>query len=159
MDQHSFQFRLGFAWIGLALALGLHVVDEATTGFLAVYNPTVIEARSRWSWFPMPTFAFNDWLFGLTAFVILLLTLSPLAFRNARGIRPIAYFLSAVMLLNAVGHTLATIAGRTFASIRFQRPAPGFYSSPVLVVASVYLLVQLRRTRDARRGIAAVGSS
>jgi hypothetical protein len=159
MDQHSFQFRLGFAWIGLALALGLHVVDEATTGFLAVYNTTVIEARSRWSWFPMPTFAFNDWLFGLTAFVILLLTLSPLAFRNARGIRPVAYFLSAVMLLNAVGHTLATIAGRTFASIRFQRPAPGFYSSPVLVVASVYLLVQLRRTRDARRGIAAVGSS
>lgn len=158
MDQHTPQAKLGCAWIGLALAIGLHVADEALTGFLAIYNPTVVAARSRWSWFPMPTFAFNDWLFGLTAFVILLLILSPLAFRNASGIRPIAYFLSAIMLLNAAGHTLATIAGRTFASIQFHRPAPGFYSSPVLVVASVWLLVQLRRTSKAM-GMAAVGSS
>lgn len=29
------------AWVGLALALGLHVTDEALTGFLPVYNQAV----------------------------------------------------------------------------------------------------------------------
>ena len=146
MDLQSPHVKLGLAWVGIAIAIGLHVSDEALTGFLSVYNPTVIEARHRWSWFPMPTFTFKPWLVGLIAAVIVLLLLSPLAFRGVRWIRPIAYVVSAVMLLNAMGHTLATILGRTFESVQFSRPAPGFYSSPVLLVASIYLLIQLRRT-------------
>ncbi len=53
------------------------------------------------------------------------------------------------MLLNAAGHTVATIFGRTVSSVTFPRPAPGFWSSPFLVAAAVYLLVQLRKTRAA----------
>jgi hypothetical protein len=146
MNLQSPHVKLGLAWVGLAIAIGLHVTDEALTGFLSVYNPTVIEARHRWSWYPMPTFTFDAWLNGLIVGVILLLFLSPLVFMGVRWFRPVVYVVSVVMLLNAMGHTLATILGRTFADIRFARPAPGFYSSPVLLVASIYLLIQLRRT-------------
>jgi hypothetical protein len=51
------------------------------------------------------------------------------------------------MVLNAVGHTLGTVFGRTIASVEFSRPMPGFYSSPFLLAASIYVLVQLRRSR------------
>ena len=37
---------LARAWILLCLALALHVFDEATTGFLGVYNPTVLAIRA-----------------------------------------------------------------------------------------------------------------
>jgi hypothetical protein len=38
----------GCAWFALTVAFALHILDEATTGFLAVYNPTVIAMRARW---------------------------------------------------------------------------------------------------------------
>ena len=145
-DIRSQQAKLGWAWIALALATALHVLDESLTGFLPVYNLTVIAGRQRWGWYPMPTFTFGVWLGGLIGLVIVLFLLSPFAFRNARWLRPIAYFLSVVMILNAAGHTFATILGRTFASVRLSRPAPGFYSSPLLAIGAVYLLLQLRRT-------------
>jgi hypothetical protein len=140
--------QLGMAWIGLCLATALHVCDEALTHFLAVYNPTVIEMRHRWGWFPMPAFQFRQWLGGLAAGIILALLLSPLFFRGVRWIRPLAWFLSAVMLGNAAAHTIATILGHTVASVSFSRPAPGFYSSPILVIAAIYLMVQLRTTAN-----------
>jgi hypothetical protein len=138
--------KLGFAWIGLCLAIAIHVTDEALTGFLSIYNPTVIAMRQRWTWFPMPTFGYRHWLFGLMAAVVLGLLLSPLAFRGSRIIRPVVWLVSAIMIVNAGGHTLATIFGRTVTSVRFPRPAPGFYSSPLLVLASIYVILQLRRT-------------
>jgi hypothetical protein len=49
----------GRAWFLLTAALALHVLDEATTGFLHLYNPTVTAMRARWGWFPMPTFEFS----------------------------------------------------------------------------------------------------
>ena len=139
-------FLLGMAWIAMCLAFAVHTVDEATTNFLAVYNPTVIEARRRISWFPMPPLEFKSWLAGLLAAVLILLLLSPFVFRGSRAIRPLAYLFALVMFFNAIGHTMFTILGRTFSSIRFARPAPGFYSSPLLLAASIYLLVELRKT-------------
>lgn len=146
MQNEQGYYRLGIAWVALCLAFAAHVVDEASTHFLSVYNPTVLEAKRRFSWFPMPTFEFKGWLVGLTVAVLLFLVLSPFAFRGSRTIRPLAYFFATIMLLNGVGHTVATVLGRTFESIRFSRPAPGFYSSPLLLIASVYLLMQLRST-------------
>ncbi len=142
--------KLGLAWICLCLATAIHVMDEALTGFLAIYNPTVIAMRARWGWFPMPTFAYREWLLGLMGGIVVALLLSPLAYRGSRSIRPIAWSLSVIMILNAGGHTLATIFGRTVESVRFSRPAPGFYSSPLLVGAAIYLIVQLRRTARLR---------
>jgi uncharacterized membrane protein YwaF len=108
--------------------------------------------RERFSWFPMPTFEFRGWLIGLIVANVALLALTPLAFRNARALRPLAYFFAVVMLLNGLGHTLFTILGRTVSSVTFARPAPGFYSSPFLLVASVYLLVRLRRSARIEQG-------
>ncbi len=142
--------RLGFAWLILTVALAFHILDEALTGFLAVYNPTVLAMRAKYSWFPMPTFDFNTWLTGLVGAVLIMLALSPLFFRNVGWLRPLAYFGAVVNFLNALGHTLGTIMGRTVASVHFARPAPGFWSSPLLFAASLYLLFALARSRPNR---------
>ena len=158
MSEPSNNRKLGLAWIGLCVATAVHVSDEALTGFLSVYNPTVTTMRERWGWFPMPTFGFRAWLLGLMGGIIIALMLSGFVFRGARWIRPLAWFLSAVMILNAGGHTLATIFGRTVDSVHFPRPAPGFYSSPLLVIAGIYLIVQLRRTRNKESGQDEIGA-
>ena len=140
MDQRSF----GLGWFLLCLALAAHVTDEALTGFLNVYNPTVLAMRARYSWFPMPVFGFREWLTGLICLVIVLLLLTPFAMRGLRWMRPLAYFLSLIMILNGMGHTLCTVFGRTVSTVHFARPMPGFWSSPLLFVASGFLLYQLR---------------
>ncbi len=143
--QHA-ERKLGVAWIGLCAAFALHVADEALTGFLSVYNPTVLALRARYAWFPMPVFEFTDWLSGLVIAVTVLLALSPFAFSGAVWLRPVAYVFAVIMLVNAIGHTLGTIFAQTLPSITFPRPMPGFYSSPFLLAASVNMLVQLRRS-------------
>jgi hypothetical protein len=142
--------NFGLAWILLCLAFCSHVADEALTGFLNVYNPTVIAMRARLAWFPMPTFKYQQWLVGLIVANLILLALTPFAYRNARGLRPLAYFFAGVMLLNGMGHTFFTVLGRTVASVQFPRPAPGFYSSPFLLITSIYLFARLRASRTAK---------
>jgi hypothetical protein len=124
----------------------LHILDEAATGFLAVYNPTVTILRSRWNWFPMPTFEFREWLVVLILACGLLFCLTPVAARGMPGLRPVAWFFAVVMFLNGLGHTLFTILGHTVVSVTFPRPAPGFYSSPLLLATSLWLMFRLRRT-------------
>jgi hypothetical protein len=136
----------GSAWLALCVAFALHILDEATTGFLAVYNPTVIILRSRWSWFFMPTLEFREWLVGHIMVCALLFCLTPIAARGMRGLRPLAWAYAVIMFLNGMGHTFGTFLGHTVASVTFPRPAPGFYSSPLLLAASVWLMVRLRRT-------------
>lgn len=135
--------QLFWAWISLCLALALHVIDEASTGFLSVYNPTVMALRKSRPWLPFPVYTFRGWLTGLVAVNVLLLCLSVFVLHGARWMRPIAYVFAAIMLANGLGHILGTILGRTVASIRFPRPMPGFYSSPFLLLASLYLLYEL----------------
>lgn len=139
--------NFGLAWVLLCLAFCAHVADEALTGFLDVYNPTVTAVRATLSWFPMPTFEYREWLIGLIVANLVLLALTPLAYRNARGLRPLAYFYAGVMLLNGMGHTIFTVLGRTVPSVHFSRPAPGFYSSPFLLITSIYLFLRLRASR------------
>jgi len=148
MEQKRSQAACGFglAWFALTVAFALHVLDEASTGFLAVYNPTVIAMRARWGWFPMPTFGFREWLVGLILGVLLCFALTYPAARGARWLRPLAWLYALIQFSNAMGHTIATILGHTVASITFPRPAPGFYSSPFLFVGSVWLMVRLWRT-------------
>jgi hypothetical protein len=141
--------NFGLAWVLLCLAFCVHVADEALTGFLSVYNPTVIAMRARLGWFPMPTFEYREWLVGLILVNLILLALTPFAYRNARGLRPLAYFFAGIMLINGMGHTIFTVLGQTVPPVRFPRPAPGFYSSPFLLITSSYLFLRLRATRKA----------
>jgi hypothetical protein len=136
----------GSPWFALCVAFALHILDEATTGFLAVYNPTVTILRARWEWFPMPTYDFRGWLTSLMLACTLLLCLTPVAARGMQGLRPLAWIFAMVMFLNGVGHTLLLILGRTVAPVTFPRPAPGFCSSPFLFAASLWLMTRLRRT-------------
>lgn len=68
-DYHS---PYGWAWVALCLALAIHVIDEALTDFLSVYNPMIKALRQRWRFLPLPTFSFGVWLSGLILAVILL---------------------------------------------------------------------------------------
>jgi hypothetical protein len=136
--------RAGVAWLAFCAALALHISDEALTGFLSVYNPTILAFRPNSWWFP-PTFEFRTWLTGLILGVMILSALAPFFFRGAHGVRPIGYLLAVMIgILNALGHITGTILGYTFPSVRFSRPMPGFYSSPILLAASLYLLLRLK---------------
>ena len=134
----------GRAWVALAAALALHVTDEALTDFLSVYNPAVRAIRERVPWLPLPTFSFAVWLGGLAAGVALLFALSPRAFRGARWLAIIAIPFSVMMVANGLGHLGS--------SIYFGRWMPGVYSSPVLIAASLAVLVcawrLVRRPRE-----------
>jgi hypothetical protein len=122
--------RLGWSWLALCLALAVHVTDEALTDFLSVYNPVALRIG-------MPVFTFRVWLTGLITAVVVLLILSPFAFRNARWWRPLAYFLAVLMIGNALLHTAS--------SLYYGRLMPGTISSPLLFVAALFLFTSLRR--------------
>ena len=139
---------VGRAWLALCFALGVHVADESATGFLAVYNPTVLAIRDRAPWWPMPVFDYDTWMNGLIAAVLILCALTPLVYWGARWTRPIAYAFAGLMIANVVAHTLGTALGRTVASVMFHRPMPGFYSSPLLLAAAIYLLLELRASAN-----------
>ena len=128
--------RFGQAWVALTIVLGLHVLDEALTDFLSVYNPIVRAARARLGWFPMPEFTFGVWIAGLCTLVIVLLALSPLAYRGSRALRVFAFPYSAIMFLNGVGHLVG--------SLFLGRWAPGATTGPLLIVASLWLLTRAR---------------
>jgi len=144
------QRHFGMSWFLLWLAFCLHVAGEALAGFLAVYHPTVLTVRARLSWFPLPTFGSREWLIGLIDVNGVFLLLTSCAFRNAGCLRPLAFIFAGMMLLNGIGHTLPTIFGQTVSAVPFSRPAPGFYSSPLLLAGSIYLPIRLRVIRRRR---------
>jgi hypothetical protein len=141
--------RVRTAWLWLVGAVALHVADEAATGFLDVYNPTVGALRERLGWFPMPEFGFEGWLTGLTVLVVVLALLTPLVDRGPGAVRTVATVFAVLMALNGAGHMLGTIAGRTVDTVRFARPMPGAWSSPILIGAAAFFIVGARsETRD-----------
>ena len=129
----------GIAWLSLVFALALHVADEALTGFLPVWNSLVQSARETYGWVPLPTFDFAVWLGGLVVGIALLLSLAPLVFAGKSYLRPLAYFLGVLMVLNALAHISA--------SIYWGSLAPGVISSPVLLLAALFLLITTRRVQ------------
>ena len=131
--------RVGLAWVGLCLALAVHVADEAVTDFLSVYNPIARSIREAAPWLPIPIFEFNGWLAGLIAAVVALLALSPWVYRGTRSSRAIAYAFSILMALNALAHCVGSLV--------LGRAMPGVYSSPLLFVAAALLLLSLLKTR------------
>jgi len=132
--------NFGWAWVALCLAFALHVTDEALTDFLSIYNPTVRAIRQRLPFLPLPTFTFKVWLIGLASVIGLLLALSPFAFRGARRMSPLAYVFGIIMLANGPQHIVG--------SIYRGRLMPGVYSSPLLLICSGYLLLNVRHRKQ-----------
>ena len=128
----------GRPWLALSGALALHVTDEALSGFLDLWNPTMLRLRASIPWSPLPTFSFSTWLGGLVVLVIGLFLLSPFALAGSAWLRPLAYVYASIMLLNGLGHLAA--------SVYLGRLAPGVYSAPVLIACSVWLFSRLLRS-------------
>src|ERR1700732_2256503 len=80
----------GIAWLLFAIGLGFHVADEAMHNFLSTYNPSVRAIRARFPFLPLPTFTFVVWLTLLIVGILLLLYLSPLAFRGSVWLRSVS---------------------------------------------------------------------
>jgi hypothetical protein len=127
------------AWVALALALGLHVTDEALTGFLPFYNSLVESIRAEHPSVVLPTFTFPVWLAGLILGILLLLALTLFVSRGARWIRVASVILGVLMTGNAVGHIAA--------SVYWSKLVPGVYSSPLLFIASIALVVTALRAK------------
>jgi hypothetical protein len=129
--------RFGFAWLGFGLAVAIHVLDEATHNFLAFYTPNARAIRARFPFLPLPEFTFESWLTSLAVAIAIFLCLSPFAFRGMRWARVAAFPVAIVVgILNACGHTLA--------SIFYHRWMPGVYSSPLLLLAAIFLIAAAR---------------
>src|SRR5581483_4349492 len=92
--------NFGLAWFFLCLAFAAHIADEALTGFLPVYNATVRAARAEISWFPMPTFEYREWLFGLIGAVVICLLLTPAGFAPWPGFLQASCFSTALPILS-----------------------------------------------------------
>ena len=121
------------AWLVLCLALAVHVADEALTDFLSFYNPSVDAIRRRLPLLPLPTFSFKSWLASLIFATIALLLLSHFVSRGLRWTIPASYAFGVFMLVNGILH----IAW----SLNVGRLMPGTYSAPLLIGASIYLLI------------------
>jgi hypothetical protein len=149
------QHTVAWAWTALSAAVGLHVLDESLHGFLPIWNATVSALRDKYGWILFPTFSFEVWLGGLVAGILAMLALIPAVYLGARWTRPVAWGLALIMIGNAIGHTVATIYGRTVESVEFAGPMPGFASSPFLLAAALYLLWAIRREQQVRGRTAA----
>jgi Protein of unknown function with HXXEE motif len=132
--------HLGIAWVLLCLSFAAHVVDEALTDFLSVYNPAVGAIRQKLPFLPLPTFTFRIWLTGLIIAVIILLLLSPNAFRRERLVSLLSYPYGIIMLGNGLLHIVG--------SFYLGRMMPGVYTAPLLLVSSMYLLWSVHRNRQ-----------
>lgn len=123
---------LGAAWLAATIALAVHVADEATHDFLAWYNPRALRIRRALGGLPFPpTFTFLPWLIGLSAAVLLLAALTPVAYRGTPWMRAAAFVLAGIHVGNGLIHLVG--------SLQAKRLVPGALSAPLLLLAGAWL--------------------
>jgi hypothetical protein len=134
----------GAAWLLLCVSFATNILDDALNDFLGYYNATVLTLYGHFSWFPRIDLTFREWLVCMIVADAVLLLLTPLAYRNSVYLRPLAYAFGVILLLFGCGAVFASVLGHTVPSVHFTGMAPGTYSSPLILAASVYLLRRLR---------------
>ncbi len=133
MFRSPVDWNFGLAWIAFALAVAVHVADEARHDFLAIYNPNAMAIRKRLHVPFPPVFTLRSFLILLSSGVCLLLLLSPFALHGAHWIRLVALPLA---ILIGIGNAFLHIG----ASIVYRRWMAGVFSSPVLLIAGGWLV-------------------
>ena len=98
MNRDKYINRWAISWVCLAGALGLHVTDEALTGFLPFYNSIITSLSDTYGWVPFPTFTYGQWLGGLITGVVILFALTPLVLRGHRWLKVLSWFLGILMI-------------------------------------------------------------
>ena len=130
--------RWSLAWATLTAAFALHVLDEATHDFLSWYNPSALRIREVLGGLPFPpVFSFPVWLAGLCIAIILLAALTPLMRPGRRWVVVASYLYAIIHTANAIGHLAVSAAGGWL--------APGVLSSPPLLAAALWLMVETTR--------------
>ena len=117
----------------MVAAFALHVLDEALTDFLPLYNSIILDLRNAYAFVPFPTFTFTAWLSGLVIALMILALMTWFVFSGRKPMLYVSYLLSIVMILNGLSHIGA--------SLYWGLLAPGVISSPLLLVTAVALLV------------------
>jgi hypothetical protein len=130
------------AWMALCGALAIHVADEALTGFLDLYNPAVRALREKYPLLLLPTFSFAIWLSLLIFAIFMLIASSYFVWKGRWAMRPISHVFAAVMLSNGLLHIAHSVYMRGL--------MPGVYSSPLLIAASIVLIVYTRAYQRAK---------
>lgn len=122
------------AWFLLVSAVALHVVDETLSDFLPFWNQLVTRLRAELAFVPLPTFSFAAWLGGLIFAILVGYALIPAVNRGGKFVRVLTTALGILMILNASGHLLG--------SIYFGKILAGMWSSPFLLLASIFVIIQ-----------------
>lgn len=138
--------RHWLAWMALCGALAIHVADEALTGFLDRYNPIFLEIREQHPPLPLPIFTFEIWLSLLIFAVVMLGASSCFVWKGRWAMRPISHVFAVFMLINGLLHIAH--------SIYMRELMPGVYSSPLLLAASIALIVYTRAYQRERARLA-----
>ena len=127
----------GRAWLALVGCLALHVADEATHDFLALYNPIARQIRAALPILPVPVFSFRVWLAGLILVVVVLTFLSRFVFAGRPWTYPASYIFAVLMFFNGLTHIIG--------SLYYGRLVAGVLSSPFLIAAAVALVWSVPR--------------
>jgi hypothetical protein len=151
--------NFGLAWLLLSINMALHTWDAAVHDFIGYYNATVLALYGHFDGFPKLDVSFRSWLAVMTLINLILFAFTPLAFRNARWLRPLAYFAAGLGLASGIGHALVTLRGSTVPSVLVEGVSPGFYSSLLLFVSAGYLLWGLRKSSAGKRGYSTIQST
>jgi hypothetical protein len=114
-------------------AISIHVLDEAVTDFLPLYNGVAVKLKESLGFSLLPIFSFEIWLGGLIAGIIICFLLTPLVNRGGRFIRTFATVLGMLMVVNALGHMVG--------SAYVGRLLPGFWSSPILLLTALLVVI------------------
>lgn len=132
--------RHWLAWMGMCGALAVHVADEALTGWLDWYNPTVRAIHEQYRIvllrILLPTFTFEIFLSLLIFAVVSLTAASWFVWKGRWAMRPISHVFAVVMLTNGIFHIAH--------SIYMRKLMPGVYTSPLLLAASIALIAYTR---------------
>jgi protein-S-isoprenylcysteine O-methyltransferase Ste14 len=124
------------AWLYLCAHLAAHGVEEAINGFVDVWNPFLASVRAR-TGLPLPLFTFDGWLTALVIGVLALTAMTPLVRRGVRGFRVASYLFAGLMIANGVNHLASPLY--------LGRFLPGQFTSPLLILASIWLILAARR--------------
>jgi len=138
MNQSETDKNVG-AWVLMVSAIGLHVLDEALTGFVPFFNEKTIVISEWLGFVKIPSVTFGAWLTALIIAVIILFLLTYFVRRGGRAIRIFSTLLGILMIVNSFLHIGGTVYGGDF--------LPGFLSSPILLVTAVYVVYRGLRGR------------
>jgi hypothetical protein len=142
--------RWTVAWFVLSVTLALHIAEEASSGSYLVFGETLDLLRQIFPQLAIPPFQFTVWLIDIVGAILLLLSLTWLVQKRYAIMRPASFALATFATANAMVHILFSLAS--------DRILAGTFTSPPLLVASLFLLLSVPRGDDRAFDVAASGT-